>query len=68
VIDVTEGDYLKVVLPFSEVCMHMRVAGEEMWVEVLPHGAQLRDEHGAPFSFPIGHGEAGVRLVKEEDS
>lgn len=59
------GDYLQVRLPYSEVCMHMMVAGQVMWCEVLETGVQLRDEHGAPFSFPISHGEAGIRLIQE---
>jgi hypothetical protein len=65
-IDVYEGDYLTVLLPYSEVCMHLRVAGTVMWAQVLADGVQLRDEHGAPYSFPIGHGEAGVRLLPAE--
>jgi hypothetical protein len=51
----------RVTLPHSEVCMHMRVAGKPMWVEPLPNGmAQLYDESGSPFSFPITRGEAGI--------
>jgi hypothetical protein len=49
-------------LPYSEVCMHMRVAGKEMWV--APVGdlmAQLYDLQGQRFSIPITRGEAGLR-------
>jgi hypothetical protein len=52
---------VKVRLPHSEVCMHMRVAGTTMWVEPLPNGmAQLYDLNGRKFSGPITRGEAGI--------
>jgi hypothetical protein len=57
------GDTVRVELPYSEVCMHMRVAGKIMSVHVQEHGAQLVTGDGRPFSFPITHGEAGVTLV-----
>jgi hypothetical protein len=51
-----------VTLPYSEVCMHMRVAGTQMLVEPRPDGmAQLWNLDGTQFSFPITAGEAGVR-------
>lgn len=49
-------------LPYSEVCVHMRVAGKPMWVS--PVGAmmaQLYELDGRKFSFPITRGEAGLR-------
>jgi hypothetical protein len=56
--------YLKLLrLPYSEVCMHMKVAGQEMWGS--PAGdlmVQLWDDEGRPFSFPITRGEAGWGL------
>lgn len=50
-------------MPYSEVCMHMRIAGKTMWVaDAGQRMAQLYDpETGRPFSFPITHGEAGWR-------
>jgi hypothetical protein len=56
---VAPGDVVTVELPHSEVCMHMQVAGKVMQVEVLERGAQILTDRGTPFSFPIGHGEAG---------
>lgn len=51
-----------VTLPYSEVCMHMRVAGTQMLVEPRRDGmAQLWQLDGKQFSFPIAAGEAGVR-------
>jgi hypothetical protein len=51
----------RVVLPHSEVCMHMRVAGEAMWVApVGAYMAQLYDDGGRKFSIPITRGEAGL--------
>jgi hypothetical protein len=54
------GDRVRLVLPHSEVCMHMRVAGTRMLAEVREGGVQLLNPDGSPFSFPILHGEAGV--------
>lgn len=58
--NVKPGDTVRVRLPWSEVCMHMRVAGELRKVRVLADGAQILDDDGSPFSFPVTHGEAGI--------
>ena len=64
----------RVKLPYSEVCMHMRVAGKTMLVQDVGHNmAQLYEmtwvgadnnarpqRPGGKFSFPILHGEAGL--------
>jgi hypothetical protein len=48
-------------LPFSEVCMHLRVAGTRMRARLLPNGmVQLLGPDGTDFSFPITAGEAGL--------
>lgn len=48
-------------LPFSEVCMHMHVAGKQMKGRLCENGVmvQLYDDHDRPFSAPITRGEAG---------
>lgn len=47
--------------PYSEVCMHLRVAGTPVLVEPLDRGmAQLYTPDGDPISFPITRGEAGL--------
>jgi hypothetical protein len=47
-------------IPHSEVAMHMRVAGTVMRGQLLDnHMVQLYADDGRPFSFPIGAGEAG---------
>lgn len=47
-------------LPYSEVCMHMKVAGTRMYAELRPKNmVQLFDDNGRAFSFPITRGEAG---------
>lgn len=52
----------RVELPYSEVCMHMRVAGKTMWVGPFGHNmAQIFSDNGAQFSSPITRGEAGLR-------
>ena len=49
-------------MPYSEVCMHMRVAGTMMWAQpVERHMAQLWTISGRKFSMPITRGEAGLR-------
>lgn len=56
-------------MPCSEVCLHMRVAGKPMMVELLSRSAQLYDPlTGRPFSSPILFGEAGVYPQWEKDS
>lgn len=51
-------------LPFSEVCIHMHVAGMPAWVELVSdHEAQLY-VGGKPYSAPITPGEAG--LLRDE--
>jgi len=49
-------------MPFSEVCMHMRIAGKYMDFELLNKeypGVQLYED-GRPFSGSITTGEAGI--------
>jgi hypothetical protein len=57
---VSVGTVVSVTLPWSEVCMHLRVAGQTRSVEVLATGAQILNEDGTPYSFPVTHGEAGI--------
>ena len=60
---VRPGDRVRLLLPHSEVCMHMRVAGRVMAVEVTTGEyptAQLLNDDGSCFSFPILTAEAGV--------
>lgn len=54
------GETVRVSLPWSEVCMHLRVAGEVRNVRVLESGAQILNADDTPFSFPVTHGEAGI--------
>jgi hypothetical protein len=52
----------RVTLPYSEVCMFVRVAGREMLVEYAGvHAIQPLEDDGRLFSAPITTGEAGVR-------
>ena len=55
------GERVQLELPYSEVCMHMRVAGKVMQAEILPsaYSAQLYSLDGRPFSAPITTSEAG---------
>jgi len=54
------GQVFRTVLPYSEVCMHMRIAGTPKLVCVLSRSAQILNDDGTPFSFPVSHGEAGI--------
>ena len=48
-------------LPYSEVCMHLGVAGRTFPVKLLTYyAAQILQKDGAPFSFPILASEAGI--------
>lgn len=57
---VTVGDTVRLRLPWSEVCAHMKVAEQIRSVLVLEHGAQILNDDGTPYSFPVTHGEAGI--------
>lgn len=57
---VSPGTIVSVKLPYSEVCMHLKVAGQVRNVEVFNHGAQILNEDGSRYSFPITLGEAGI--------
>jgi hypothetical protein len=57
------GERVTKEMPYSEVCMSMRVAGRVMIAEVLDgRMAQLYDEADAKFSAPITLGEAGIYI------
>jgi hypothetical protein len=57
------GRRVPVVMPASEVCMHMGLTGKVMHVELVQEGlyvqAQLYMPYGEKHSFPITTGEAG---------
>jgi len=62
-VPVRPGDRVRLLLPHSEVCIHMRVAGRVMTVEVTTGEyptAQLLNDDGSRFSFPILTAEAGI--------
>jgi hypothetical protein len=71
-LSIRPGEIARITLPFSEVCCHMRVAGKEMYVELLCSGdgnpldtkqtyaAQLYGDDMQKFSAPITLGEAGI--------
>lgn len=51
-------------LSYSEVCVHMRVAGIHRPVVELAGGmAQILNRDGSLFSFPVCRGEAGLRAI-----
>ena len=61
------GDTVRLELPYSEVCLHMKIAGAVYNVELLcyPGGlgmAQVLAEDGRPFGAPVTPGEAGIYI------
>jgi hypothetical protein len=54
------GDVVRLRMPWSEVCMHLRIADQVRDVRVLDNGAQILNDDGTPYSFPVTHGEAGI--------
>lgn len=58
---ITCGQRDRKVMPHSEVCLHMQIAGREMAFALLNGGSvQLLDDDGSHFSSPITNGEAGI--------
>jgi len=62
-IEIKPGEKGYAEMPYSEVCMHMRVAGKPMnflFKDQQYPSVQLLREDGLPFSGPITYGEAGI--------
>jgi hypothetical protein len=59
------GDVVWAVLPYSEVCMHMEVAGQAWWVRVLGDMAEILRPDGTRHSL-VTHGEAGLLRAGED--
>lgn len=57
---VAVGEQLELVMPYSEVCVHMQVAGTRRTVRVLDGAVQILNADGSKFSFPVTSGEAGL--------
>lgn len=63
---VSPGEVVMLELPYSEVCMHMRVAGAVHEVELIHESrsglamAQILDRDRRPFGGPVTPGEAGI--------
>lgn len=55
------GSTVRLTVPFSEVAMHLKVAGRTMRVRLVDaNAAQLLDDDGLPLSFPVLPSEAGI--------
>ncbi|MGI8307055.1 hypothetical protein [Saccharopolyspora hattusasensis] len=53
------GDVVLVELPYSEVCMHLGIAGQVRAVRIEHYGAQIHNR-GEPYSSPVAQAEAGI--------
>jgi len=61
VVHCNRGHRGRKVMPYSGVCLHMQIAGQELDFEVRESGmVQLYREDGSHLSFPITSGEAGL--------
>jgi len=65
-VDLKPGQYFVGIAPHSEVCMHMRCAGEMMLIKMLSRNAAqlfrfdpMRGNY-QPFSAAVTTGEAGI--------
>lgn len=71
--DIGVGFRGRTLMPHSEVCMHMKIAGKYMDFEILDRGVQLfvtDDEtprYSQCFSSPILLGEAGLKETDESN-
>lgn len=59
---IAAGERRTLVLPWSEVCMHMGIAGKTMQGESVGNGMVQLYDQDRPFSFPITEGEAGWNM------
>ena len=75
-LNLTPGNRYQAAMPYSEACMHLKVAGKTMWFEIVGDEypmVQLLERRGPDvkqgdvmitplqvFSFPITLGEGGV--------
>jgi hypothetical protein len=55
------GDTVEIELPYSEVCMHMKCAGQRHKVRVAADGAYIQWSGGG--ESPVLHSEAGLHEV-----
>lgn len=67
IVRLVPGECVRLELPYSEVCMHMRIAGAVHEVELCRDGtglgmAQIIDDDGRPFGPPVTPGEAGILM------
>lgn len=57
---VKSGDVVRLQMPWSEVCMHLRVADQVRNVKVHDTSASILNEDGTAYTFPVTHGEVGI--------
>lgn len=61
------GPKVRVKLPHSEACMHLKIAGQVREVALTESGnmVQVYNHDGSPLSFPITPGEGGFYYDRE---
>jgi hypothetical protein len=57
---VGDGEVFEITLPCSEVCSHMRVAGQRRTVRLDNNTVFIQTPQGTQFSAPVLPGEAGL--------
>ncbi len=63
-VEYAPGEIHRIRVPYSEVAMHMGIAGKVMPVKLSADGRSAQLYHqGRKFSFPVLPGEAGIRIT-----
>jgi len=62
------GDTVRLTLPHTDPCRHLRVAGEIRRVHVLLRGVLILDDDGTPLSDPVPHAQAGLHRRADDPS
>lgn len=66
-LSIRPGEIAEIELPYSEVCMHMRIAGNTMRVQLVKSNttpsyyfARILRDDDTDYCAPINYGEAGI--------
>lgn len=66
-IELEVGDKLQLEMPYSEVMMHMKLAGKVCYIEVGRTSVRILGDDGRPNTGSVTHGEAGLYSSTEPE-